>query len=112
MTTPLVRTVTVVNPEGVHLRPADQLVRLASQFESNILIGKNSEMVDAKSILSLMTLGAEQGCDLQIEVEGSDAELAIAKVADLISSGFPPEDSDAEPSADGSVDAVSQDGSV
>lgn len=110
MTTPLVRTVTVVNPEGVHLRPADQLVRLASQFESSILIGKNSEMVDAKSILSLMTLGAEQGCNLQIEAKGADAEVAIEKVADLISSGFPADDSDADGPVD--ADAVSQDGSV
>ena len=50
--------------QGLHARPADLLVRLANQFESKILIGKNGEVVDCKSMISLMTLGAEKGTEL------------------------------------------------
>ncbi len=62
----LYRTVTVVNPEGLHARPADLLVRLAKQFESTILILKDGESADCKSILSLLTLGAAQGTELSV----------------------------------------------
>ena len=108
MTTPLVRTVTVVNPEGIHLRPADQMVRLASRFESSISVGKNAEMVDCKSILSLMTLGAECGVDLRLEVSGPDASVAMAQLVELIESGFPEED-ESSPAAPADS-AVSHDG--
>ena len=62
--TPLSRTVTVRNPQGLHARPADLLVRMASKYESTILIGKDGELVDCKSILSLLTLGAGQGTEI------------------------------------------------
>jgi phosphotransferase system HPr (HPr) family protein len=87
-TAPLKQIVTVLNPEGLHLRPADQLVRAANQFESSILIGKNAEMVDCKSILSLITLGADQGTELKIEAVGADAAEALECIAALFQSGF------------------------
>lgn len=87
-TAPLKQIVTVLNPEGLHLRPADLLVRAASQFQASILIGKNAEMVDCKSILSLMTLGADQGTQLTIQAEGSDAAEAMQRLAALFATGF------------------------
>jgi phosphotransferase system HPr (HPr) family protein len=87
-TAPLTRTVTVRNPQGLHARPADLLVRLANQFESRILIGCNGEVVDCKSMISLLTLAAEQGTELSLSAEGIDAEKALQSISDLFEAGF------------------------
>ena len=86
--TPLNRTVTVVNPQGLHARPADLLVRMANQYESSILIAKDGEAVDCKSILSLLTLGAAQGTELTLTADGADAEQALNAIGQLFESGF------------------------
>ena len=85
---PLTRTVTVRNPQGLHARPADLLVRTASKYQSTILIGKDGELVDCKSILSLLTLGAGQGTVLSISADGQDAADAIESIAQLFDAGF------------------------
>ena len=82
------QTVTVLNPEGLHARPADLLVRAAGKFESTITIGKNAEMVDCKSILSLLTLGAAQGTELLVNIDGPDAAEAMQCITSLFSCGF------------------------
>lgn len=85
---PLSRTVLVRNPEGLHLRPADRLVRAASSYAANIQIGHGGEMVDCKSILSLMTLGATQGTELSLIIEGDDADAAMQEISELFETGF------------------------
>jgi phosphotransferase system HPr (HPr) family protein len=72
----------------LHARPADQLVRLASKFASTIQIGKNGEMVDCKSILSLLTLGAGEGTELSLTAQGEDAADAIDSIVTLFEAGF------------------------
>ena len=88
MNAPLSRKVTVRNTQGLHARPADLLVRLANKFESKILIGKNGEVVDCKSMISLLTLGAEEGTELSLSAEGNDAEDALQSISDLFEGGF------------------------
>ena len=85
---PLTRTVTVRNPQGLHARPADLLVRTASKYQSTILIGKDGELVDCKSILSLLTLGAGQGTVLSISADGQDAADAMQSIIQLFDAGF------------------------
>lgn len=85
---PLTRTVTVKNTEGLHARPADALVRLVDQFESNVKIGKRGELVDCNSILSILTLGAEQGTELQLSADGPDAESALKAIGELFDAKF------------------------
>ena len=82
------RTVTVMNPQGLHARPVDMFVKLANQFTSNIEIIKEGERVDGKSILSVLTLAAEQGTRLSIEATGHDANAALDALAALVASGF------------------------
>ena len=84
----LTRTVTVTNPQGLHARPADQLVRLASSFESKIMIANGGEVVDCKSILSLLTLAAAQGTELSLSAEGADAAQALQSISELFEAGF------------------------
>lgn len=85
---PLRRNVTVLNPQGLHARPADMLVRTASKFTAEIMIGKDSELVDCKSILSLLTLGAAQGTKLTLQASGSDATEALDSIVELFDAGF------------------------
>ncbi len=82
------RTVTVRNAQGIHARPADLLAKTASQFDATIWIEREGERIDAKSILSLLTLAAVEGTRLEICAEGTDAEEAVATMAELIESGF------------------------
>ncbi|HBV61422.1 MAG TPA: HPr family phosphocarrier protein [Rhodopirellula sp.] len=97
------RTVTVRNPEGLHARPADLLVRMASNYQSNILIGRDGELVDCKSILSLLTLGAAQGTVLTVSAEGSDAEEALNAIEDLFEAGF--DDKNEAPGTESALDS-------
>ena len=82
------RTVRVSNPQGLHARPADLFVRVASQFESDIGVWRGSERVDGKSILGILTLAAEQGTELKIDATGADADAAITALVELVENGF------------------------
>lgn len=81
--------VTIKNRLGLHLRPASQLVKLASQFEGcEITISKDGQKINAKSIMGVIMLAAEQGSILVIEVSGSGCEEALERLTHLIESGF------------------------
>jgi phosphocarrier protein HPr len=84
----LARTVVVTNPQGVHARPADLFVKLASQYQSRIDVIKDGERVDGKSILAILTLAAVEGTQLEIEATGPDAAAALGALADLVARNF------------------------
>lgn len=83
-----IREVKVVNSLGLHARPAAQLVRLASGFQSDIELVRDGVPVNCKSIMGVMMLAAECGSTIVVRANGSDAEAAAAAVAELIASGF------------------------
>lgn len=81
----------VTHEVGLHARPASTFVKLASSFESSVQVRnktRESEWVDAKSILSVLTLGVEQNHEIELQIEGSDAEQAIGAISDLVNSDF------------------------
>jgi phosphotransferase system HPr (HPr) family protein len=82
------RTVVVNNPQGIHARPADLIVRLAKQYQAKIEFVKDNYRVDGKSILELLTLAAVQGTQLTIQASGSDAQTAIDALAELFAGNF------------------------
>jgi len=84
----LSRTVVVINPQGVHARPADLIVKAANRFASHVEIIKGHERVDAKSILAIFTLAALPGTELVIEADGPDAAEAVAALCELFERGF------------------------
>jgi phosphocarrier protein len=95
------RQVEVSNVLGLHLRVADQFVRSAKAFRSDVRVHCNGAMADGKSILSLLSLAAECGAMLAVEAEGCDAEDAVDALAGLISDPPPdPEDRGQEPGYD------------
>lgn len=80
------RKITIKNKFGLHARPASELVRLASTYESDIKLynQKNNVMADCKSVLSVMLLGASQNTELDILAKGIDAKEAIDNVEKLL----------------------------
>lgn len=80
------RTIKITNPQGLHARPASTFVKLACRFESEVTVKKGSEEVNGKSIMGLMTLAANQGSELILEVSGPDAERAMEELAAFLSS--------------------------
>jgi phosphocarrier protein HPr len=82
------REATIVNQEGLHARPAARIVRLASQFNSEIEIAKDGLGVNGKSIMGVMMLAAECGSSILIRADGPDAEQAVEALAQLVASGF------------------------
>lgn len=82
------RTVTVLNAEGLHMRPADKLVRAAAAFQSQIELERAGQVADCRSMISLLTLGAMQGCELVLRASGPDADAAIEAISHLFDSQF------------------------
>ena len=82
------RKVVINNPQGLHARPADLFTRLASRYESRIMVVRDNQRVDGKSILDLLTLAAEMGTELTIEAAGRDADEAIHALAELVVANF------------------------
>ncbi len=80
--------VTIVNKAGLHARPAAALVKLASKYESDFFIHMYGYKVNGKSILGVMTLAAEQGAELELEVDGPDEKEAAEAIIELINDGF------------------------
>lgn len=83
-------SVLIINRLGLHARAAAQLVRLASGFQSKIKLirSDNAVVADAKSILSVLTLAASKGVELEIEVEGEDEQAAFGAVQKIFEEGF------------------------
>ena len=82
------RSVTVVNPLGLHARAAARFVHLATRFQSHIRVGRHSRVMDGKSILGILLLAAARGTTLTISAEGADEDAAVAALVQLVESGF------------------------
>lgn len=82
------KQVRLVNPQGLHMRPADMFVRLANRFSADVQVAKGEQLVDGKSILSILTLAADHGTELRLVARGADADRAVNALAELVESGF------------------------
>ena len=80
--------ITIINKLGLHARAASKLVNCASQFESEVLINKQGNKVNAKSIMGVMMLAANKGSRITIHADGDDAELGIEQLELLINNRF------------------------
>lgn len=82
------KRVEIVNPLGLHARPASELVRVASRFEADVTVSKGGLDVNGKSIMGVLMLAAEQGTRLIIRAEGEDAADALDALSGLFARGF------------------------
>jgi phosphocarrier protein HPr len=78
----------IVNQRGLHARAAAKFVRVAEDFDCQIQVVRDDQVVAGTSILGLMLLGAGAGTELVLRAEGADAADAVAALADLIERGF------------------------
>ena len=83
------RTVTVVHRQGLHARPAALFVQLAKQFASKVTVKKGRKIVDGKSIMGLLTLGAGHGSRISIITDGPDALDTLERLTDLVTKPLP-----------------------
>jgi phosphocarrier protein HPr len=76
----------IKNKTGLHARPASVFVKTANAFKCDIRLQKDDQAIDAKSIISLLTLGAGQGARLTITTDGEDEEAAMKVLLLLLES--------------------------
>jgi len=88
--------IVIQNRTGLHARPAKVLVNLAKQFKSNISLQHGGKRANAKSMVSVLTLGAVSGSGITVQANGVDEEEAIAEIEAAILSGLGDNDSSAE----------------
>lgn len=79
---------TLLNKEGLHARPAGALAKTAAEFKCKIELQFNQKKVNAKSSLSLMTLGLTHNSEFTIIAEGDDSEMALKKLSELVDKEF------------------------
>src|SRR5277367_788030 len=84
----MVKDLIVGNKLGLHARPAAMFVRVANRFSSDILVEKDGEEINGKSIMGLMLLAAGCGSRLKVPVTGSDASEMIKALEELIARKF------------------------
>ena len=82
------REARIVNPLGLHARPAAEFVKTATRFKSAIHVTKDGLSVNGKSIMGVMMLAAERGSSMNIRAEGDDAEVAMEALLALVAAGF------------------------
>ncbi len=83
------KTLTIENKYGLHARPATQFVETASRFTCEVLLLKDGEEVNGKSIMGLMMLGAEKGTRLTLRCFGAeDAEECLENLTQLVEGKF------------------------
>ena len=81
-------TLTIHHEVGLHARPAALFVQAANQFNCDIKVTHGEREANAKSILGVLTLGAEQGAVITIRAEGEDADQALAELKALVEDNF------------------------
>lgn len=82
------KKVFIVNKLGLHARAAAKLVHLSSRYGSEIILIKNGQKVNGKSIMGVMMLAASKGTEIELEVEGEDETIALEAVEHLIANRF------------------------
>ena len=82
------QSVTVVNQLGMHARAAAKFVHLASRFESQIRVIRDTKVMDGKSIMGILLLAAARGTAITVEAAGVDEQAAVDALVRLVESGF------------------------
>jgi phosphocarrier protein HPr len=80
--------VTLPNPSGLHARPASVFAKAAAGHACAVTIAKDGREVNAKSVLSVLTLDCHQGDELTITTDGEGADEALSELVALVESGI------------------------
>jgi phosphocarrier protein HPr len=80
--------ITIINRLGMHARASAKFVTLASQFKSDVTLGRGGQQANGKSIMGIMMLAAGKGATVDLTVDGEDEDAALAALCDLIADRF------------------------
>jgi len=81
-------TTTITHAVGLHARPAALFVKTAKRYAATITVRTGERQANAKSMVQVITLAAQQGSELRIQAEGDDAEQALQALQQLIAANF------------------------
>ena len=84
----LTKNLTVVNPSGLHLRPAGVLSQTAMKFKSDVIIESGEKRIVAKSVLNVMAAGIKCGTEITLICDGEDEAEAMKTISEAIESGL------------------------
>ena len=85
----MIRTTLVIsNKLGLHARASAKLTKLASSFQCEVFMTRNSRRVNAKSIMGIMMLAAGLGSEVELETEGADEQQATEAISALVNDKF------------------------
>jgi phosphocarrier protein len=82
------RSLRIINENGLHARPAAEIVKVAARYQCEITLAKDAVVVNAKSIMGVMMLAAECGSTVVVRATGDDATEAIAAIEAVVTSRF------------------------
>jgi phosphocarrier protein HPr len=84
----IAQVITIKNRAGIHARPAALIVQTANQFQSQIFFEKDSNRINGKSIMGIITLGATYNSTLNVVVDGPDEKTALEAIVRLFENKF------------------------
>lgn len=84
----ITQTAKVTNAAGLHARPAAVFVKEANKYQAKITVRYNQKTVNAKSLLSILTLGADQGTTIEIAADGADEQAALTALLAVLDTKF------------------------
>ena len=82
------KTLPILNLLGLHARAAAELVKVTSEFRSEVTLNKNGLQVNGKSIMGIMMLAASKGSRVTVSVEGSDSEACMQSIETIFNNKF------------------------
>ena len=85
---PIVRRIRIENRMGLHARPAALLVQAVGGLDCEVLIEKDGEQVNGKSIMGVMMLAAEYGSEITVTSQGPDAQRAVVEIERVVARSF------------------------
>ena len=98
-------TLTVIDPAGLHARPAAKLVQVASRYQSRIVLRSGERTVDVKSLIALLGLTVRPLTEITLTADGPDADDALAALVEELGAAV-------ARSADGPAVALTPDGAA
>ena len=85
----LERELRIVDEEGLHMRPAQDFVKIANRYRCQVQVNLNGREADGKSLLKMIELSGHPGSMLGLVTDGADAPAAMAELSRFVEDGFP-----------------------
>ena len=78
----------IINPMGMHMRPASDFIKLVTPFKCDVTIIFNGKSINGKSVMNLMAACMKQGSEIEIQCSGQDEEACLKAAVEFVESGL------------------------